>query len=72
MGRIRKRVRPIFETERFRREELDGVADSFARRGQSKERAVLRLLLEARHELTTKQLLKKMQPARLIRLDRSC
>ena len=48
------------------------MADSFARRSAGWAPAVLRLLLEARHELTTKQLLKKMQPARLISLDRSC
>jgi hypothetical protein len=46
-------------TERFRWEERDGVADSFARRGESEARADGRPMVETRIERTTKLLRKK-------------
>ena len=43
-------------------EERDGVADSFARRGESEARADGRPMVETRIERTTTLLRKKVQP----------
>jgi hypothetical protein len=53
-------------SQRFSWEERDGVADSFARRGESEARADGRPVVETRIERTMKLLRKKTQPARPI------
>ena len=61
---VNRQVRRL--SQRFSWEERDGVADSFARRGESEARADGRPMVETRIERTTKLLRKKTQPARPI------
>ena len=61
----------LAQPERCRWEETDGVADSFARRGESEARAGWRPMVETQTERTMKLLRKKTPPARPIRLNRS-
>jgi len=60
---------PLFQLERFRWEERNGVADSFARRGKSEAQADGRHLVATRTERITKLLQKKAKPARPIHLQ---
>jgi hypothetical protein len=67
----RKRMIDVAQPERFSWEERDGVADSFARRGESEARADCRPMVETQIERTTKLLRRKTQPAQPIQLNRS-